>query len=127
MNTQEAKAASRKSAKGHYLGCLYHNAFWGATSSPIIGEDVSVMDANTLIRNGMALIHAKADGTCYLSRTKKGSKIYDANAQHYHFFHGGSSIKVGTAYPRYKKTGPVDMVEKMNNVAKYHPRLLRAL
>ena len=127
MNTQAARTASRKSAKGHYLGCLYHNAFWGATSSPIIGKDVTNSDANTLIRNSMALIHVKADGTCYLSRTKKGSKIYDANATHYHFNMGGSSTKIGTTYPRYKKTGPIDMSEKRNDISQYHPRLLRAL
>ena len=125
MDAKTAKAASRKSAKGHYLGCLYHNAFYGATSSPIIGKDVSVMDANTLIRNGMALIHTSG-GACYLSRTKKGSKVYDANSTHYHFTVGGSSVKVGT-YPRYKKTGPVDMVAKMHDINRYHPRLLRTL
>lgn len=127
MNTKEAQAASRKSAKGHYLGCLYHNAFYGATSNPSIGKDVSNYDANTLIRNGMALLHARSDGTCYLSPTKRGSKTYDANATFYHFNMGGSSTQVGTPYPRYRRTGAVDMTAKRNDIARYHPRLLRAL
>ena len=126
MDAKTAQAASRKSAKGFYLGALYHNAFYANTSNPTIGKDVSVMDANTLIRNGMALIHAREDGTCWLSRTKKGSKIYDRNSTGYDFNYGGSSTVIGT-YPRYTYNMPVDMSEVMKAVTNRHPRLLRAL
>ena len=131
MDAKTARTISRKSARNHYLGALYHNAFYAPRTGTYIGNgenEISTMDANTLIRNGMAMIHFNHDnGRTWIGRTKKGSKIYDASASARTFHINGGSTLI-SEYPRYVKNTSVDILEVMNAINKAHPSgILRRL
>ena len=131
MDAKVARTISRKSARNHYLGALYHNAFYSPSTGSYIGNnegEVSTMDANSLIRNGMAMVHFNHDnGRTWIGRTKKGSKIYDGSASARTFHMDGTNTLI-SEYPRYVKNTTVDILEVMRAINKAPPTgILRRL
>tara|TARA_R110001592_G_scaffold210521_3_gene462140 strand:+ start:46460 stop:46852 length:393 start_codon:yes stop_codon:yes gene_type:complete len=130
MDAKQATSASRKSARNHYLGALYHEAFYAPSTGTYIGNadgQISTMAANTMIRNGMAMIHINHDsGRAWLGQTKKGCKIYGESSSARTFHTDGSNTLI-SEYPRYKRVN-IDVLDIMRAVNKAHPTgILRRL
>lgn len=115
-------AQKKTAARNHHLAGLYHNAFFSdevSNSNPEIGTDVSGMDANSLVRNGWAMIHCfvNSDGSIktVLGQSKTGSKKYNENRV--------LSTRLGESIiPRYTRASPaadVDMSVLMNMATSY--------
>ena len=129
-DAKTARNLSRKSARNHYLGALYHDAFYGSRKGTTVGRDddcISTMNANTLIRNSMAMIHLGDDGTVYLGATKTGSKIYDASQTFTMFNHYGVRSQEVISYPRYERGTDIDIMEIVAVINTHFSGILRRL
>lgn len=129
MDAKQATSASRKSARNHYIGALYHDAFYGSRKGTQVGlgaDHISTMTANTLIRNKAAMIHMNSDGTAYLGATKTGSKIYDGG-QTFRMFAEHHPSMVISEYPRYKKGEDIEIMEVVRAINAYFPGILRRI
>lgn len=131
MDARHATAASRKSARNHYIGALYHDAFYGSRKGTQVGlgeDQISPMTANTLIRNKAAILHIDNEGNAYLGATKTGSRIYGSSTTFRVFsdFSTGAS-EVFSTYPRYMRGIDIDILEVMRSINAHFPGILRRL